>query len=79
VAGYVKVIWSEVSVSHRHHDHAVPENLLQCQNVSPTHHKVAGKGISENMGTLPFGDSILACVSADLKTNFPCGGGSALC
>lgn len=63
-----------MSVFHRHYVRAVPENLLQYQNVSSTHHKVAGKGMSENMGTLTFGNSILTRVSADLKTNFPCGG-----
>lgn len=54
MAGYVKVIWSEVSVSHRHHDHIVPENLLQCKIVSPTHHKVDGKGMFGHMGALTF-------------------------
>lgn len=68
-----------MSVSHRHHVRAVPENLLQYPNVSSTYHKMAGKCMSENMGTLTFGNSILARISADLKTNFPCGGDSALC
>lgn len=68
-----------MSVSHRHHVSAVLENLLQYQNVSSTYHTMAGKCMSENMGTLTFGNSILAYVSADLKTNFPCDGDLALC
>lgn len=48
----IQVIWRKVCVAHCHHDSAMSQYLLKHQNVAATHHKVTGKGMSQNMCSL---------------------------
>ncbi len=40
-------------VSHGHGDGGVAQDFLQHQDVAAVHHKVAGEGVSQNVGILP--------------------------
>lgn len=40
-------------VTHCHGDGGVAEDLLQHQDVAAIHHKVAGKGVAQDVGILP--------------------------
>ncbi|MNR27467.1 hypothetical protein D3C85_1447420 [compost metagenome] len=42
-----------MGIAHRHGDGRVPEYLLQHQNVTAVHHKMAGKGVPQHVGALP--------------------------
>ncbi|MNG13335.1 hypothetical protein D3C84_970080 [compost metagenome] len=50
-------------IAHCHRDRGVPEDPLQAEDVPTTHHVVAGEGVSEDMGHLPWCMEATALVS----------------
>lgn len=42
-----------MGIAHGHGDGGVSQDLLQHQDVTAVHHKVAGEGVSQNVGILP--------------------------
>ncbi len=49
-----EVVRGKVSVNHRHFYICVAQNIAQYQYVSAVHHKVAGEGMAQHVGTLAF-------------------------
>lgn len=41
-------------ISHRHFDVGMAEDALQDQNITTIHHKVAGEGVTQNLGIRPI-------------------------
>lgn len=50
-----QVLGRQVRINHRHPQIAMAEYLLERKNAASGHHKVAGKGVSQNVAQLPFG------------------------
>lgn len=43
-----------MGIAHGHGDGGVAQDFLQHQDIAAVHHKVAGEGVSQNVGILPW-------------------------